>query len=429
MIQDLIVTTDPALPLLHLSVVTKSGALLDPPGKEGAVRLLFRLMRRSVVGMSPEEVDEAFDSLGATLGVDVQRSTAGFHGGCIAREKTSFFTLVCQLVSQPDFSLDEFTRLKNEALAEWQESLDNDSILVRRALTRHLFVDHPYSRLAGGDAESLQKISLDDLKELHSRLFSAGSLIVSLAGDVTESEAVQLKADLDRALNDTHLNPPEGPQPQVPAGRRLVFVDKAERTQTQIAIGGLGTHPLDMDHTALYIAHTIFGGTFTSRLSREVRGKRGWSYGASSSLPIDRMRQSFSLWTFPKSDDAAACVRLQLDLLETFIQKGVKNSELSAAKRYLSNSHVFSIDTAAKRASLALDAQIYQLPRGYFDEYLARISACTLEEVNAAIKQRLSAEDLLVCVVGTKEAILDEVAASIPRLKNTVVLPHNAPAA
>lgn len=428
MTQDLIVTADPALPLLHLSVVTKSGALLDPPGKEGATRLLFRLMRRSVLGMTPEEVDEAFDGMGATLGVDVQRSVAGFHGGCIARQKTAFFSLVRQLVAQPDFSSDEFSRLKDEALADWHESIDSDSTLVRRAFTRHLFVDHPYGRLAGGDAESLQKITLDDLKSLHQSLFRSSSLIVSLAGDVSEREAVGLKTDLDSALNDALPNMPEISDPQLLPGRRLIFVDKPERTQTQIAIGGMGTHPLDEDHTALYIAHTIFGGTFTSRLSREVRGKRGWSYGASSSLPIDRKRQAFSLWTFPKSEDAAACIRLELELLEKLIEKGVTKSEISAAKRYLSNSHVFSVDTAAKRASLALDAQIYHLPEGYFDEYLQRISACTLEEVNAAIKRRLSAEDLLICVVGTKESILQDLTDSIPRLKTSTVYPFNAPA-
>src|SRR5690606_32750779 len=106
------------------------------------------------------------------------------------------------------------------------------------------------------------------------------------------------------------------PLPPAPlAAPRVVIVDKPERTQTQILIGCLGTRPSDEDHTALVVANTVFGGAFSARLMQSIRAERGWSYGAYSSLPIDRTRQAFSMWAFPKTGDCAPCVELELAML------------------------------------------------------------------------------------------------------------------
>ena len=172
-----------------------------------------------------------------------------------------------------------------------------------------------------------------------------------------------------------------------------MIVDKPERTQTQILIGCLGSHTRDEDHVALLVANTIFGGTFTARMTQEVRSKRGWSYGAYSSMPIDRRRQSFSMWTFPKADDAGPCLKLELDMLHDLREKGVTKAELSWAKRYMVRSHCFAIDTAAKRVGLELDQTLYDLPEDYYSRYTERVQAVTLEQANlaaskAAIRRR-----------------------------------------
>jgi zinc protease len=416
---------DDALPLVHLSAVTAQGSLLDPPNREGTTRLLLRLMRRSVMGMTTEELDECFDTLGGTLGPEINRSISGFHGGVISRSKSEFLELAARVLTSPNFSEDEFERLRGEALADFQDSLDNDSVLARRAFTRHLFVGHPYSRLSGGTPQSLSRIELDDLVSLYAQLFQQNALTFALSGDVTESELNGWAQMVNQRLAHSAGKTPAPLDPEIPSGRRLVFVDKPERTQTQIIIGGLGTHPNDDDHTALYLGHVIFGGTFSSRLSREVRGKRGWSYGASSSLPFDRRRQSFSMWTFPQSSDAANCIRLEIELFQELIEKGVTARELRNAKKYLANSHVFSVDTASKRASLALDEHVYGLPPGYFEHHLERVAALSVDDVNDALKRRFSAENLLVCMVGTSSEILVDVQRAIAGLSSTDVVAFN----
>lgn len=424
-----ILVRESAIPLVHFSASTRRGSIADPEGKEGALRLLLRLMRRSTKGLTAEQVDERLDTLGATLGIEISRSTTGFTGSCIRRSLDAYLELAEGIITCPQFAEDEFERLKSETLAEWVESLDNDSALARRYFNRRFFADHPYGRLTAGTPSSLDAIQLSDLKELHAAVFKGKAPLIAFAGDVdevlAESFSARLVRDLGPVPSAAEVKDPFD-DPKGPSGRHLTFVDKPSRTQTQILMGCLGTHPADQDHMALFVGHTIFGGTFGARLSREVRGKRGWSYGAYSDLPFDRRRQVFSLWTFPQGSDAANCIRLELELLEALISHGVKKSELSATKKYLSNSNVFSSDTAAKRAAAALDREIYGLPDDYHSSFVERVNAITLDEVNEALKNRLSSENLEITVVGTFDTIGAEIRDAIPALAGCDVIPFDA---
>lgn len=421
-----ILVNDPALPLAHVAISSNLGALADPQGKEGATRLLLSLMRRSVRGLSPLDVEDTSDSLGASIGIELNRSVSGLEGSVLSRFKADFFALLAKMLLEPAFDESEFEKLRKEALAQWVETLDNDSVLAKKAFSRSLFATHPYGRLPSGTPRSLRQITLDDLRLLYEELFQERRLIASFAGDVSSKEAEDFARLVGSARSQETARSIDCPDPTVPSGRHLIFVDKPERSQTQILIGGLGTHPTDDDHTALALANTIFGGTFTSRLSQEVRAKRGWSYGASSQLPFDRRRSSFSMWTFPKSDDALSCIVLQLELLEGLIAKGVTNTELADAKRYIKNSHPFSIDTATKRASLIADQLLYQLPEDYYSGQVRRALAVRKDEVHLAVQGRLSSEDLVIAVVGTEKHLFERLKSGIPRLASARVVRYDA---
>ena len=246
-----------------------------------------------------------------------------------------------------------------------------------------------------------------------------------MSGDITAERAARFAESIAQALPEGEALADETPDPTLEAGRRLVIVDKPERTQTQILIGGLGSHPRDPDHLALAVANTAFGGTFTARLMQEVRVKRGWSYGAYSSLPFDRRRQAFSMWTFPKASDSVACIQLELEMLEAFRKNGLKKSELSWAKRYLIRSHAFAIDTASKRVGMKLDSNLYGLPAGYYENYLEALKGITLDDANRAVANRLSDENLRIVVVGTESVLGNDVRAAIPRLESSSVVRYD----
>lgn len=425
--QKTILEKDAGLPLLHLSLAFKRGDTVDPPGKEGASRLLLRLMRRSVRGITPEALDEKIDAMGATLSTDASRSASSISGGCISRSTSEFLSLVEKVVNDPDFSPDEFSRLVLETQSAFTESLDNDSALARRFFVRALFRGHPYENLLGGTKNSIARVTLSDLEELYEVTFRSDQAGLALAGDVSEDLAQQTRQRFLSRLPVAGHATAVRVEPQGPQGRQLTFVDKPERSQTQILIGCLGTHPDDEDHIALFVGHTIFGGTFSGRLSREVRGKRGWSYGAYSDLPYDRMRQGFSLWTFPQASDAADCIRLELDLLQELIENGISDEELDAAKKYLKNSHVFSVDTAAKRAALSLDRFVFELGDDYHQTYLDRIFSVSKEQVDRALRNRLSYKNLEITVLGTFSEIGKDVESAIADLRELCLVPFDHP--
>ncbi len=422
---------DPSLPLIQLSASFVGGSISDPVGKEGLTRLLVRLMRRTGGGLDPEALDLKIDGLGSTLGVDVGTSSTGFSGSVITRNFQAFIQVLQDVVARPAYNDDELGRLKRETLAELNEVRDNDRALARRWFGRTLFAGHPYGRTTTGRPETLEAITVADLGDHFTRLFSQSNLALALAGDVSEAQ-LQDFAGAFRELLPQTANAPSAyaaldnvPEPSGLLGRKLVVVDKPERTQTQILIGGMGTHAHDSDHTALLIANTVFGGTFTARLSDEVRSKRGWSYGAYSSLPYDRRRQSFSMWTFPAATDAAACVALELELLEKWVTDGITQAELDNAKNYLVRSNVFQTDTAAKRMGLLLDEHLHALPENYHRTFTERVSAVTLSAANQAIQSRISLDNLLVTVVGTASEIGDAVAAAIPNLASRELIPFD----
>jgi zinc protease len=409
-----IVETDHALPLVHVGFSTLVGAVADPPGKEGLARLTTRLTRRTAHGLDANLVDEQLDALGSSLGADVSYSTAGFSGSVLRRSVKQYVDLLRGVLLLPGFSADEFERLKRETLAEIVEYRDDDRALARMWFRKSLFEGHPYGRGVTGTTRSISAVTLDDVRAAYEQNFLKGSWSAAFAGDIEAEEAERIAEVLTpKGANLRERLPPPAPA-RFAAESRLVIVDKPERTQTQILIGCSGTRADDPDHTALTVANTVFGGTFTARLTQEVRAKRGWSYGAYSSLPIDRQRQAFSMWTFPAAADAAPCIELQLGLLRDWVERGITEEELDWVKHYLIRSHVFSTDTAVRRMSLRQDEVVLELPQGYHTDFPARVQAVTVEAANAAIRQRITPDQLLIVVLGTEADVGDAVRAAMP---------------
>ncbi len=417
--------TSRALPLVSISVGLKSGALIDPVGKEGVTRMLSRLMRRTAGGLDASVIDTRIDSLGASLGADVAHSTMVFQATVISRSLDALVDVLVDVLGRPGLAEAELERLQRETLAELTDALDDDRGLARRFFRRRFFGEHPYARSISGTAKSVPSITRADVLAAFQRSFVRENLVFAFSGDIEAPRASEIARRILAALPSGTAPSDTTPEPSVVSGRRLLIVDKPERTQTQILIGCMGSHTRDEDHVALLVANTIFGGTFTARMTQEVRSKRGWSYGAYSNLPFDRRRQTFTMWTFPKADDAGPCLKLELEMLAELCEKGVTKQELSWAKRYLVRSHAFAVDTAAKRVGLELDQALYDLPADYYSRYLERVQAVTLEEANSAVKKRLSIEDLLVVVVGTESVIGDSVRGAIERLAASEVVPFD----
>jgi zinc protease len=421
----LFVEPSPSLPLVSIVVAFRSGAVHDPIGKEGLARATARMLRRGSKGLDAIATEKMIDRLGGELGFDVAASTTALAGQVLARNTDAFVDLIANLLAAPTFPEDELQRLLRETRAELLESLDNDRGLADRFFRRKLFEGHPYGRTSRGTAASIGTLDSDAVRGHHARHYVRENVVIAMSGDVDAKNAERLARKIVDALPSGTRAPDVLDEPKQLAGRHLIFVDKAERTQTQILIGALGTSAHDDDHVAFTVANAIFGGTFTSRLTREVRGKRGWSYGASSRLGVDRKRHSFVMWTFPAQTDAASCIALELDLLEKLVARGVTEREVKFIQKYITRSWAFEVDTAQKRVHQALDVELLSLPSDYYSKYLEHVAAVTPEAANAAVARRIDPKNLLVTVVGTAATTLDGVKNAIANLASTETIAHD----
>jgi zinc protease len=415
-----------ALPLVSIAVALRSGAASDPVGKEGLTRVMVRMLRRGCRGMSSHEFEETVDALGAEISADVSSSVITLHADVISRSLDRVVDLMAKMMAEPTFDDVELGKLLRETQGEIVEARDNDRSLATRHFRRLVFENHAYGRRVGGTIPSVLGLTQADVRACHARHFQRGNIAIAFAGDVREARAAELAERLVGGLPAGRAVPSEIASPERQGKRRLVFVDKPERTQTQILLGEVGSHPRDTDHIALHVATTIFGGTFTSRMMRAIRSDRGWSYGAYARLPYDKQRDAFSMWTFPAAKDAAACIALELELLQAWREKGISARELAFAKRYLVRSHAFDIDTPQKRVHQRLDIDLFDLPADYHDKYVDNVQAVTLDEANEATRHRISSDDLVVSVVGTHAEIGEAVASAVPGLAKVEVVAYDA---
>ncbi len=416
------VESSTAVPLVSIVVALRNGATSDVEGKDGLARLSARMLRRGCKGMSSSEIEEAIDALGAEVSLDVGPSTTTLHGQVIRRSLQPFCELLERILGTPTFDDDELSRLRRETVAELVEARDSDRSLAHVAFRRALFGAHPYGRGSAGRVSTVQELTKVEVENRYRTTFVRGNAVVGFAGAITEDEARRMAALLLRSLPAGPRTVTSVPDPSPPKGRRLVFVDKPERTQTQILIGSLGTWPHDPDHFPLVSATAVLGGTFTSRMMREIRSKRGWSYGTSARLSIERKRHAFVMGAAPRAADCAPCLGLELSLLGDFVTKGITARELSFITNYMVRSHAFEIDTAPKRLGHALETELLELPADYHSAYLDHVRGVTLESANAAAATRLSCDDLVVVVVGTASEVHDAVKATISGLAHDEVV-------
>lgn len=413
-----------ALPIFQFNLTLRTGSTFDPPGKEGLSRMTARMVRMGTRRLWSPQVEDAIDAIGAQLSIGVGPSYVQFSGAVLARNLPPFLALLADLLRGPAFRTGDLSLLKRETIATLEGALDDDSTIAGRHFRRLALPDHPYGRSTTGTRKSVAAIRRSDVVAHFRQHYVAQNMLFGLSGPISGSEARDLFEEHFGFITRGERMVMKVPDARLQKGRRLVLVDKPERTQTQILIGTAGSKARDKDHVPLVVANTAFGGLFTSKLTTEVRAKRGWSYGASSGLGHQPQRDLWSMRTFPAAKDAPACIALQLRLLQQWIDKGISARDLKLAKSYLIKSHPFEFDTAQKRLDQAIDEIIFGLPRGFTDAFPGRVADVTRESARDAVHNRISARDQLIVVVATASELLPKL-EKLPGLTDLQVIPYD----
>lgn len=422
------------LPLCRLQFTTRAGATSDQThfaqlGIDSAVpglcNFASELQRRGAAAKTRAEIDEALDSLGAGLQILCWHDQVLYEVMSLREHFEAAVELLAQVLLQPDFAADETERLRRELLASLDDLRDDDNSLVHRFFARELYGDTPYGSPVAGTRESTLALDRAAARAWHKQHIVQGNLIVGAAGAICEEEVKTLLSKYRLPLGARMDSPI--PPPASGKGRRVLIVDKPERSQSQILIGQLAPHWKDPAWLPLHVATYALGGTFTARLMDEVRVKRGLSYGASARLSNGRGQRSLHLHVFPSAEKTAETIELVLSVFEEWATKGMRTGELDFVKSYLQKSYAFSVQTADDRLGLRSRLAVCDMPADDVKTYPFRVGQVTEQDIRQAMKAFLRPDDLLITVVATADTVLPSLQA-LPCLKDATfqVVPYDS---
>jgi zinc protease len=386
------------VPLVTLNYAFQGGASQDDAGKSGTANLAADLLDEGAGDLDGKTFHERLENHAIELGFQVGRDE--FHGSLRAlnEHRDEAFDLLRLALTAPRFETDAIERVRGQELSNLRRDTANPNTISSNQWWATAFPGHPYGREPNGTLESLPRITAADMRDYVRRSFARDQLTVSIVGDVDAKTAGEL---IDRAFAKLpakgDLKPVANIAP-VGLGRRIVINLKVP--QAVVTFGGPGLARNDTDFMAGYIVnHILGGGSFTSRLYREVREKRGLAYGVSDSLVWFNKAAVVIGGTATRSDKTSEAVAIIEAETKRMAAEGPTAEELSAAKSFLKGSYALSLDTSAKIAAQITQIQLDKLGIDYIQRRGAMIDAVTLSDAKRVAK-RLYGGGMLVTVAG-----------------------------
>jgi predicted Zn-dependent peptidase len=397
---------DSRLPQVSVRILARTGALHDPPGKEGLASLTAAtLPSGGTAKRSSKEFGETLERLAAEISSKAEKDYMEASLWCLADVFPQAFDMFMTMLRQPAFEEEKVAVEREKILEGIRRVEDNPRNLTRREFVRLVYGSHPYGTPKEGEPESVEGLAAADLKEFHTAHYHPGNMIVAVSGDMKKKTFLR---ELRRAFRGWES--PSGAMPSVrPVSsedeRTGIYYLAKPLTQTSLRMGHLGIRKTDPDYFAVRVMNFILGGgSFSSRLVSRVRAQEGLAYSVGSRYAELRDRGYFFAATQTKVESTKRAVDLMLEEIRRMRKESVSDEELATAKESLMNRLPFVFETSQMAVEAFSDLELYGLPRNYYADYRERIAAVTRDDVLRAAKKHLRPDRMLLLVVGDEEA-------------------------
>jgi len=387
-----------SLPIVDVQVDFRAGGAEVPAGKAGLAGLARGLLDAGAGNLDEDAIANRVADLGAQIGggVDMDRASVSLRTLSSPAERDGAVDLLATLIQQPTFPAAAVEREKARSIAGLKESDTQPDAILSRRFAAAVFPDHPYGRLPSVD--TLASLTRDDLVDFHRRHYTAAAAVISIVGDVSRGEAEAIATRLTASLPVGQA--PAQPVDALPAAGQTIRVPHPS-AQAHIAVGQPGIRRGDPDFYPLVVGNYILGGGgFVSRLTREVREKRGYAYSVYSYFSPQRSVGPFQIGLQTKGSQADDALKVVAETLGSFLKDGPTESELKAAKENLINGFALRLDSNRKMLEQVAVIGSYGLPLDYLDTYRAKVSAVTVAQIRDAFRRHISPEHLMTVVVG-----------------------------
>ena len=372
--------------------------------KAGVSSILGAMLGNGTASITKDDFNEEIDFLGANL-------SFGFNGGfasCLTKYHERIIELLADATINSLLTVEEFEKNKDlllEGLKSQEKSVDAAAANVGSALSFGLA--HPYGEIE--TEESINNVTFDDVKAYYSKYFQPSEAYLVILGDIDLTSI--------KTLIEKHFSPWQNTEyekiilPQAnanPAQLEINFVDMPNAVQSNISLtSNVKLKMSDEDYHAVLIANKILGGGFNSYLNMNLREEHGYTYGARSSLAADKYITRFTAGASVRNEVTDSAVVQTIKEIKRIQEYPIEEDALANAKAKYVGDFVLALERPSTVARYAINIKTNDLPENFYSEYLKKINAVTVADVQRVAKKYFNAENARFVVVGKGSDVVE----------------------
>jgi zinc protease len=390
---------DHTVPMVALSIALPGGSGYDPAGKPGLAAFAAYMINEGAGDFRSEAFQSALANHAIQFSMTPDRDTLVLSINVLSSQAKEAFRLLALALQKPRFDADAVARVRGQMLQSLQQDASDPAAVAANRFYQVYFGSHPYAHPVGGDVPGLNAITANDLKDFARAHWVRGGVKVSVSGDI---DAATLTALLKATFDPLSAVAPVQPPPVLHAGAPGETVVAMPVPQPTAIFGLPGITRADPAYLAAYVANYIVGGGgFSSRLTNEVREKRGLTYGISTGFSDFHGGGMILGQVATRQDAMDASLTVVRTVLADFAAHGPTAQELADAKTYLTGSYPLAFASNVGISAQLLAFERAGLPLSYVARRNGLIDAITLDDVKRAAARLFDPARMTIVVGGT----------------------------
>jgi zinc protease len=397
------------VPLVQFQLQMKGGMLLESKDKIGVSNMLADLMTKGTKIKTPEQLENAIESLGATINAYATDEGIIISGNTLSKNYDATVALVEEIVLQPRWDQKEFDLIKQSTLNQIQQQKADPNSIARNEFKKLIYGNESilsHNRI--GDEKSLENITIEDLKNYYSANVSPTISLFQIVGAVPKNEVIKSVSTLNKEWKSKVVTFPKMPPTNTIASSKIYFYDVLGAKQSVIRIGYPALAATDADfYAATILNYRLGGGGFASQLTQQLREGKGYTYGIGSSFSGSNNKGAFSIASGVRSNITFESVSLIKEILNDY-GKNFNENDLNVTKGYLIKSNARAFETLEEKLGMLYNISNYGYKDAYAKERENIVKNISIANVKLLSDKYLNADKMIYLIVGDAETQLEK---------------------
>lgn len=391
-------------PLVSLRALVRSGADHDSAELAGLASMTADLLDEGAGERDAIRLAEDLGLLGASLGTGSDWDASYVSVDVLSRNTDPTVQIFADVTLRPTLPPHDLERLRNERLTEIMQQRDEAGAIAGKRFANLLYGTGAYGNTIIGTAESVARITLDDVRAFYQKHYLPNQSSIIVAGDIS-NDVIDA---IERAFGQWRPGP-EPPRPKISPraldSSRIYIIDRPQAVQSEIRIGHIGVPRRCEDYFPISVMNALLGGVFNSRINLNLRERHGYTYGARSTFAFRRDAGPFVISAPVRNEVTRESVAEVIDELRRIRSGDLEDQELNDTKNYLMGVFPATVQTASDIASRLTDMELYELPQDYFDRYRENIAAIGKDDIVRVARKYIDPDRALIVIVGNAAQI------------------------